>query len=253
MSLKNFEIVSPPKIDWDSTMINRQRKTFIRANEEFEDKVWDKVGKIFLEKEQQEHFKFARFFSSKKAGLYFKNDPSEIYTQFKGTFWSQEDAFYRVKEMKEYLFENGVGFKTTTLHICVDYKYSTLLPFKKLPFQGFSKGTEEIPIRRKLNGNNKQYKIFNSVFELTFYDKSQEIRDNKKESLYPKQYTDEQIYRMELKLKKHVDIDFNLTELEITKKKLQAFYLKHEPERQNAILRKLFFMEELKNDENTAD
>ena len=186
-------------------------------------------------------------------GQYWKNDPSEIYGQLKGLYWSEEDAFSTVLELVAFLTEHGVGFNITTLHICVDFKYSSLLPFKKLPFQNFSKGTEEVPIRRKLNGKNKQYKVFNSVFELTFYDKSQEIRDNKKESLYPKQYTEEQIYRMELKLKKQVDIDFNLTELEIAKKKLQAFYLKHEPDRQNAVLRKLFFMEELKNDENTAD
>jgi|JI10StandDraft_1071094.scaffolds.fasta_scaffold980314_1 hypothetical protein len=253
MSLKDFEIVSPPKIDWLAIMIKRQRKTFIQANQDFEDRVWDKIGKIFFEKEQQEHFKFSRFFSSKKMGQYWKNDPSEIYGQLKGLYWSEEIAFSTVLELVAFLTEHGVGFNITTLHICVDFKYPSLLPFKKLPFQNFSKGTEEVPIRRKLNGKNKQYKVFNSVFELTFYDKSQEIRDNKKESLYPKQYTEEQIYRMELKLKKQVDIDFNLTELEIAKKKLQAFYLKHEPDRQNAVLRKLFFMEELKNDENTAD
>jgi hypothetical protein len=253
MSRKDFEIVSPPKIDWLAIMIKRQRKTFIQAHQDFEDKVWDRIGKIFLQKEQQEHFKFARFFSSKKMGLYWKNDPSEIYGQLKGFYWSQDNAFGPIKELINFLNEYGADFKITTLHIRVDYKYTGLLPFKKLPFQNFSKGTEEVPIRRKLNSKNKQYKVFNSVFELTFYDKSQEIRDNKKESFYPKQYTDEQIYRMELKLKKEVAMDFLLEEVEISKAKLQAFYLKHEPERQNAILRKLFFMEELKNDENTAD
>lgn len=253
MSLKDLEVISPPKIDWLSIVIKRQRKTFIRAHQDFEDKVWDKIGKIFLEKEQQEHFKYARFYSSKKLGLFFKNDPSEIYGQLKGGFCSQEKAFSTIQELITYLQENGIEFKITTLHVCVDFKYRTLLPFKKLPFQGFSKGTEEIPIRRRLNGSNKQYKIFNSVFELTYYDKSQEIRDNKKESLYPEQYLKEQIYRMELKLKKQVDMDFGFTELEITKRKLQAFYLKHEPERKNGVLKKLFFMEEYKNDQITTD
>ena len=158
MSLKDFEIISTSKMDWDATMIKRQRKTFIRAHQEFEDRVWDKIGNIFLEKEQREHFKYARFFSSKKLGVYFKNDPAEIYIQLKGTFWRQENAFSRLKELVNYLDEDGIEFKTTTLHICVDYKYRSLLPFKKLPFQGFSKGTEEIPIRRKLNWSNKQYK-----------------------------------------------------------------------------------------------
>lgn len=253
MSLKYFEIVAEPKIDWLAIMIKRQRKTFIRAHQEFEDKIWDKIGKIFVGKEQQEHFKFARFFSSKKLGLYFKNDPSEIYGQFKGLHWSNENAFNPVKELIKFLNEQGIAFNITTLHVCVDFKYRTLLPFKKMPFQSFSKGTEEIPIRRRLNSNNKQYKVFNSVFELTFYDKSQEIRDNKKESLYPEQYLKEQVYRMELKLKKQVNIDFSFTELEITKKKLQAFYLKHEPERKNGVLRELFFMEEYKDDQITTD
>jgi hypothetical protein len=58
---------------------------------------------------------------------------------------------------------------------------------------------------------------------------------------------------MELKLKKQVDMDFSITELELTKKKLQAFYLKHEPERKNAVLRKLFFMEDFKNDQIATD
>lgn len=253
MSLKDFEIVSSPKGDWLTVIPRRLRKNFIKAHESFYDEVWEKVGKIFLEAEQREHFKYARFFSSKKSGLYFKNDTSEIYIQFKGTFFLKENAFELIKELIQFLNERGIEFKTTTLHISVDYKYRTLLPFKKMPFQKFSKGTEEIPIRRKLNCNNKQYKIFNSVFELTFYDKTQEIKDNKKEYLYPKQYTDEQIYRMELKLKKQVEIDFSQTELEIAKKKLQAFYLKHEPERKNAVLLKLFFMEEIKNDENPTN
>ena len=61
MNLKDFEIVSPPKIDWLAIMIKRQRKTFIQANQDFEDRVWDKIGKIFLEKEQQEYFKFSLF------------------------------------------------------------------------------------------------------------------------------------------------------------------------------------------------
>ncbi len=253
MSLKDFEIVSSPKGDWLTMIPRRIRKTFIKAHESFYDEVWEKIGNIFLEKEQQEHFKYARFFSSKKSGLYFKNETTEIYMQFKGTFFLKENAFELIREFIKFLNERGLDFKTTTLHVNVDYKYHTLLPFKIMPFQKFSKGTEEIPIRRKLNGKNKQYKIFNSVFELTFYDKSQEIRDNKKESLYPKQYIEEQVYRMELKLKKEVEIDFSLTELEISKKKLQAFYLKHEPERKNAVLLKLFFMEDLSNDEDTTN
>lgn len=253
MSPKDFEIIAPPKFDWLAGVIKRQRKTFIRAHESFYDEVWEKVGKIFLEKDQQEHFKFLSFFSSKKMGLYLKNDPFEIYFQLKGSFFTQPNATEQIEELFNFLKECGYVFKITTLHINVDFKYRTLLPFKQLPLQSFSKGTEEMPIRRRLSGKNNQYKIFNSVFELTFYDKSQEIRDNKKESLYPKQYTDEQIYRMELKLKKQVDFDFSLTELETSKTKLQAFYLKHKPKRKNGILRKLFFMEELENDQGTAN
>lgn len=223
------------------------------ANEDFYDEVWEKLSNIFLGKEQQEYFRFSRFFSSKKLGLYFKNDPTEIYFQFKGSFFLNENAFMRIKELITFLNEKGVEFNITTLHVNVDYKFRALPPFKIIPFLKFSKGTEEIPIRRKLNGKNKQYKVFNSVFEITFYDKSQEIVDRKKESFYSKQYSEEQIYRMELKLKKQVYIDFSLSEFEISKTKLQAFYLKHEPKRKNAVLRKLFFMEDLKNEKNKAD
>ncbi|MBL7544125.1 MAG: hypothetical protein JNL11_09925 [Bdellovibrionaceae bacterium] len=185
MSLKEFGIVSMPKADWLAGSIKRRRKTLITAREDFYDEMWEKIGKIFLEEEQKEHFKFARFFSSKKLGLYFKNEPTEIYFQFKGTFFLKQDAYNLIQVFINFLNESGVSFKITTLHINVDYKYRTLVPFKKTPFKKFSKGTEEIPIRRKLNGHNKQYKVFNSVFELTFYNKSQEIKDNKKEAFYP--------------------------------------------------------------------
>lgn len=227
MSLKDLEIVSLPKFDWLAGVIKRQRKTHIRANEDFRDEVWWEIAKIFIPQEQREHFRYARYFSSKKLGSYFKNDPSEIYFQLKASHFTQPNSFQSVIHLINYLDEQGIELKITTLHINVDYKYSSLLPFKNLPFQNFSKGTEEIPIRRRLNANNKQYKVFNSVFELTFYDKSQEIRDNKREASYPPRYLTEQIYRMELKLKKHVEIDFSISEFATGETKLREFYLKH--------------------------
>ena len=44
----------------DTGAINTQ-SYFIQANQDFEDRVWGKIGKIFLEKEQQEYFKFSLF------------------------------------------------------------------------------------------------------------------------------------------------------------------------------------------------
>ena len=246
---KTFILIGEPSFDWITLQIRRKRKLLYMANEDPKDYEWAIINEIIFESSEKD-FLAKEYYLNKDYGVYCKKTPEKIEIQFKGRYFLTNQAIPKIKSLVKHYREKKIEYDQTRVDIKVQYKNKRLVPYKKLPLTSFSKKTDEIPIRINVNNpdKNKGYKLFNTQFQLKFYDKTQQILAKKLEALYPDEYKNEKdpIYRMELKLEKELKIDLERPEKEICIKLLNEFYEKHKPERKNKIMMELFFYKETK-------
>lgn len=245
---KVFKIIGEPSFDWITLQIRRKRKLVYMANEDPKDYEWIIINEIIFDNSEKE-FLAKEYYLNDEYGVYCKKTPEKIEIQFKGKYFLNIQAISKIQKLVKHYKEKNISYDQTRVDIKVQFKNRSLVPYKKLPLTSFSKKTDEIPIRINVNSpdTNKGYKLFNTQFQLKFYNKTQQITDKKLQELYPSEYKikEDPILRMELKLEKELKIDLEKPEKELCISLLNEFYKKHKPVRKNQILMELFFYKEV--------
>lgn len=178
-----------------------------------------------------------------RAGMGLKSTTEKAILTFRGEIFLTKGFGY-FEEWLLYIKLLKYPYTVSRLDIATDYRNDELVPFKKGLFTKCSKKTICQPLwfRATEPEKNLQWKMFNTRWYLIFYQKTEQIKEFKLQSLYPESYLDDEkpVYRMELRFTKETRISVEQPEADIIKQSLNYFIKKHPFSDKNKKVAQLF-------------